>query len=255
MLSQPRAGPGQAQDVEACLVQGAPRCAARRDLLKAGMAALAAVGTAAACGHTTAHRRPSVSLEALPVPGLAGETSVAEALRSRRSVRAFTNTPLTRAELGELLWAAQGVTHDQVRRTAPSAGALYPLEVYAVQPAEAWHYIPQGHRVERWPSATVWPNLVAATVSHDAVRAAPAALVIAGVADRTAVKYGGDAVRYVAMEVGHAAQNVLLQAVGLGLGAVPLGALDREAVAAALTMPDGETAHYVIPVGHPAASG
>ena len=154
-----------------------------------------------------------------------------------------------------MLWAAQGVTHDQVRRTAPSAGALYPLEVYAVQPAEAWRCIPQGHRVERWPSATVWSSLVAATVSHDAVRAAPAALVIAGVVDRTAVKYGGDAVRYVAMEVGHAAQNVLLHAVGLGLGAVPLGALDREAVAAALIMPDGETAHYVIPVGHPAASG
>jgi len=233
----------------------AHRRASRRDLLKAGTAALAVLLTAAGCGRSGPDRgRPPVSLKSLPVPGVRAEATLVEALRSRRSVRAFADTPLTSAELGELLWAAQGITHDEVRRTAPSAGALYPLEVYALRPGEAWHYVPQGHQVEVWSSSTAWPQLVAATVSHDAVRAAPAALVITALAGRTARKYGGDAGRYVAMEAGHAAQNVLLQAIALRLGAVPLGALDHDAVAGALGLADGETAYYVIPVGHPAGS-
>lgn len=228
----------------------------RRHLLKAGIAAVTAAGAAmsAGCDRRSVGSRPRGQVEALPAPGLSGGTSLTQALRSRRSVRTFTSTPLTRSELGDLLWAAQGVTHDVVRRTAPSAGALYPLEIYAVQPADAWHYLPSGHRVERWPTRTAWPTLVAGTVSHEAVASAPAALVIVGVVERMRVKYGGDAVRYVAMEAGHAAQNVLLQAVGLSLGAVPLGALDQQAVAEALTTSEDETAYYVIAVGHPAST-
>ena len=228
--------------------------APRRTVLKVGTVAFGGLVTASACGRQTIER-PAVALDVLPVPRVDEEMTLVEALRSRRSVRAFTPEGLTPAELGQLLWAAQGVTHDEVRRTVPSAGALYPLEVYVVRPGEAWHYVPQGHRVERWSSSTAWPQLVAGTTSRDAIRGAPAALVIAVVADRTARKYGDEAARYVAMEAGHAAQNVLLQAVGLRLAAVPLGALDRNLVAAALAMSEDEAPYYVIPVGHPAEVG
>jgi len=164
-------------------------------------------------------------------------------------VREFADAPLTLADLGQLLWAAQGTTHPAGLRTAPSAGALYPLEVYAVTHDAVYHYDPQGHRMTVAVSGDARPALHAAALRQDPVLKAPA--VIAAVYARTAVKYGADrAPRYVHLEGGHAAQNVLLQAVALKLGAAPIGAFEDDRVKQVLALPSDQQPLYLIPVGH-----
>lgn len=189
---------------------------------------------------------------ALPVPQVRGTLTLEEALAQRRSVRAFSDAPLTPAELGQLLWAAQGVTNPSGLRTAPSAGALYPLEVYAVIREAVYHYEPQGHRMTVHVQGDARPALHAAALRQDPVLSAPAVIVIAAVYARTAQKYGADrGARYVHLEAGHAAQNILLQAVSLNLGGVPIGAFEDEKVKQALQLPPDQQPLYLIPVGHP----
>jgi len=94
-----------------------------------------------------ANASPVVEEIILSAPTLKGETSLEETLASRHSVRSFTAEALTLAEIGQLLWAAQGITRDWGGRTAPSAGALYPLEVYVATADGLYHYVPQGHKV------------------------------------------------------------------------------------------------------------
>ncbi|MEJ5199470.1 MAG: SagB/ThcOx family dehydrogenase [Anaerolineae bacterium] len=189
---------------------------------------------------------------ALPPPRLKGEMSLEEALTRRRSVREYDATPLTLAELGQLLWAAQGITSAEGFRTAPSAGARYPLEVYAVLPEATYHYAPQGHRLHLHIAGDRRPALYAAALNQTAVLQAPAVIVIAAVYERTSGRYGAERTpRYVHMEVGHAGQNILLQAVALGLGAVPIGAFYDEQVKVALALPTAHQPLYLIPVGHP----
>lgn len=188
----------------------------------------------------------------LPEPRLQGTLSLEEALSQRRSIRSFGVETLTMAELGQLLWAAQGFTTDSGLRTAPSAGALYPLEVYAVTPDGVYHYLPQGHRLVPLVMEDVRPDLAAAALRQSSVAGAPAVIVIAAVYARTAKKYGQTrSERYVALEAGHAAQNVLLQAVALSLGAVPVGAFDDARVQGVLGLPADHQPLYLIPVGHP----
>jgi SagB-type dehydrogenase family enzyme len=178
--------------------------------------------------------------------------SLERALAARRSVRAFSDESLDLAVLGQLMWAAQGITHATNRRTSPSAGALYPLEVYAVTDSQVLRYLPLGHRAQQWESPGARALVSSATTSREPVRAAPAAIIVAGVVTRTSAKYGSVAQRYVVLEAGHAAQNVCLQAVSLGLGSVTLGSLDPAGVSRALSAPQDEEAYYVIPVGVPA---
>lgn len=190
--------------------------------------------------------------DALPQPRASGPMSLEEVLGSRRSVRSFTTQELTPAEVGQLLWAAQGVTDGEGRRTAPSAGARYPLEVDVVTADGVDRYVPDGHRLARRSTADLRAELQGTALDQPSVGKAPAVIVISGVASRTAERYGAErAERYVAMEAGHAAQNVLLEAVSLGLGAVPVGAFDDAAVRAVLDLADGEAPLYLIPVGHP----
>ena len=189
---------------------------------------------------------------ALPTPQVRGTLTLEEALAQRRSVRAFSDAPLTPAELGQLLWAAQGMTHPSGLRTAPSAGALYPLEVYAVTGEATYHYQPEGHRVTVHIQGDVRPVLHAAALRQDPVLNAPAVIVIAAVYARTAQKYATDrSPRYVHLEAGHAAQNILLEAVALNLGAVPIGAFEDEKIQQALKLPTDQQPLYLIPVGHP----
>ncbi len=188
----------------------------------------------------------------LPPPRTDGEVSLERALQERRSVRSFTPEPLTLEELGQLLWAGQGITADWGGRTAPSAGALYPLEMYAATPEGLYRYLPEGHRAQVVSAIDVRGALAAAALGQEAVAGAAAVLVIAAVPARTEAKYGDRAERYVHLEAGHAAQNVLLQAVALGLAAVPVGAFSDEDVARVLGLDRGEVPLYLIPVGHPA---
>ena len=178
--------------------------------------------------------------------------SLESALRRRRSVRSFTDEPLTSAEIGQLLWAAQGVTDPRGLRTAPSAGALNPLECYVATADALLHYAPNVHRLDPHVPGDQRRALAAAAYGQSAVADAAVVIVITAVYARTAEKYGEErAFRYVAMEAGHAAQNVLLQAVALGLGAVPVGAFDDAQVAQLLRLDMGEAPLYLIPVGHP----
>ena len=189
----------------------------------------------------------------LPPPRIRGEMSLEETLARRRSLRAYAATPLTLAEIGQLLWAAQGITDPEGRRTAPSAGARYPLEVYIVLPEAVYHYRPHSHELHLHGPGDRRPALHRAALGQESVLTAPAVIVITAVYRRTAERYGDRRTpRYVHMEVGHAAQNVLLQAVSLGLGSVPVGAFYDDRVHEVLALPADHEPLYLLPVGHPA---
>ena len=188
----------------------------------------------------------------LPAPSLQGSLSLEEVLAWRRSVRQFTEEALTLEEVGQILWAAQGITSAAGQRTAPSAGALYPLEVYVVTEEGAFHYVPEDHQLVIQRKGEVQAELYQAALRQEAVREAPAVFVIAAVYARTSQKYGEErSPRYVHLEAGHAAQNILLQAVSLGLGGVPIGAFEDEKVLEVLDLPADQQPLYLIPVGHP----
>jgi len=189
---------------------------------------------------------------ALPAPETRGTVSLEEALAARRSVRAFTTEPLTREELGQLLWAAQGITHEPGRRTAPSAGALYPIELFVVTPEGMYQYRPAGHRMALRSRGDLRSALAIAALDQECVRQAAVVFVVTGVVARSSIKYGRRAERYVLIEAGHVGQNVALQAVALGLGAMTVGAFDDVKVQRALALPKGHAPIYLLPVGHPA---
>lgn len=187
----------------------------------------------------------------LPQPDLTGAMTLEETLVQRRSIRGFQDTSLTDAHISQLLWAAQGITHPSGLRTAPSAGALYPLEIYAATQDGLFHYQPETHSLERVLDHDPRPGLYQAALRQNPVLEAPLVILISAVFDRTAQKYG--AVRtpqYVYLEAGHAAQNILLQAVALELGAVPIGAFHEDQISEALALPPDQTPLYLIPIGY-----
>ncbi len=186
----------------------------------------------------------------LPEPRTGSDVSLEETLARRRSVRQYTDQPLTMEEISQLLWAAQGVTRDWGARTAPSAGALYPLEVYVATPEGLYHYLPDGHRAEVLSQQDLRRALARAGLDQNAIHDAPAVFVIAAVYARTSGKYGKRAERYVKLEAGHVGQNILLQAVALDLGGVPIGAFHDDQVQRALGLPANYEPLYLIPVGH-----
>ena len=188
----------------------------------------------------------------LPPPEEKGLRSLEEVLAARRSVRAFKGAALTPKQLGQLLWSAQGVS-DRARglRTAPSAGALYPLEVYAVTVEGVFRYVPERHAIRKVRGGDVRQSLAAA-LGQSWVAEAPASVVITAVYARTARKYGERARRYVDMEAGCAAQNVLLQATAMGLGSVLVGAFDDRRVQEVLGCAAEEEPLLIVPVGEAA---
>lgn len=187
----------------------------------------------------------------LPVPDVVGEKSFEEVLSQRRSTRDFTEETLTVEEISQLFWAAQGETRPN-RRTNPSAGALYPIEIFAATPDGLYHYVPDGHRAELLTTDDVRNHLYWSSYLQDSIADAPVVFVICGVLSRTEAKYGGRADRYVKLEAGHVAQSLLLQAVALDLAAVPVGAFQDGQIQRALGVPDDHEPLYLIPVGHPA---
>ncbi|MHC4932723.1 MAG: SagB/ThcOx family dehydrogenase [Planctomycetota bacterium] len=192
--------------------------------------------------------------DSLPEPRAKGPLSLEETLARRRSVRVFEKTPLTQAEIGQLLWAAQGMTGSRGERTAPSAGALYPLEFYLATADGFFHYQPLGHRLEKRRDEDLREKAYDHALRQGAIRSAPAVIVVAAIYERTAKKYGEKrSPRYVHLEAGHAAQNILLQAVALGLGAVPIGAFHDDPLRKSLGLPPDHRPLYLIPVGRPQA--
>lgn len=186
---------------------------------------------------------------ALPRPKVAGALSLEEVIARRRSVRTFTPRPLPIGTIGQLLWAGQGITSPNGKRTAPSAGALYGLELYAVTKAQLMHYLPHGHRVEMRDTPDLRPQLGALAQGQTFIEAAPLVIVVAANPDRLSQRYGARAKAYTDIEVGHAAQNMLLQAVALRLAAVPVGAVDTTLAARRFALPPGQAVVYLLPVG------
>ena len=186
----------------------------------------------------------------LPKPVLKDGVSVEGALAKRRSVRSFSTKALTEKEISQLLWSGQGKTRPWGGRTAPSAGALYPLELYIVLPDGVYRYRPDSHQLILHLEENVSVPLAHAALGQGCVRDAPAVIVIAAVHERITNKYGARGERYVAIEVGHAAENILLQAVSLGLGAVPIGAFSDSRTHQVLRLPRDHEPLYLIPVGY-----
>lgn len=177
------------------------------------------------------------------------------ALAHRRSNRTLQEAVLTLNEVSQLLWAAQGITSPAGFRTAPSAGALYPLEMRvlagAVRDLEVgvYRYVPSAHGLTVLSHADVRGALARAAYGQDSVEHNAVLFLVSGIEQRTSTKYGNRAARYVHMEAGHAAQNLLLQVTALGLGAVVIGAFDDSAVRGVMNLPRGEEPLYLIPLG------
>jgi SagB-type dehydrogenase family enzyme len=192
----------------------------------------------------------------LPQPRLTGSVSIEETLARRRSVRAFSDAALGLEAVGQLLWAAQGTTHAEVQRTAPSAGALYPLEIYLVAgniaalPAAIYYYAPQRHQLVRIAVGDRRRELGEIALRQHWIGEAPAIVVISAVLPRTSAKYGDWGQRYVHIEAGHAAENVCLQAVALGLGTTVVGAFSDRDVRRLLARSE-EDPLLLIPLGKP----
>ncbi len=167
-------------------------------------------------------------------------------------MRELAPSELSERDVAQLAWAAQGITEPaQGLRTAPSAGALYPLEVYFVRREGTHRYVPQAHALEPAARGDLRALVAAAALAQDWIAAAPLVVVVTAVYARLRRRYGERAERYAWLEAGHVAQNVQLQAVALGLASVPVGAFDDDRVADVLGLADGERPLYLIAVGHP----
>lgn len=187
----------------------------------------------------------------LSKPKEKGPVSIEEALNRRRSVRDYKKGPLNLEEASQLLWSASG--KNLFRRTVPSAGATYPLEIYLVageveglEPG-VYHYSILKHSLEKTKEEDVRRGLCRAALEQGMIERAPVIMIIAADYERTAGHYGQRGVRYVHMEVGHAGQNVSLQAAAMNMGTVMIGAFDDRRVKEVLEIE--EEPLYIIPIG------
>lgn len=188
----------------------------------------------------------------LPDPSTTGGLPLEQAIRSRRSVREFDDAPLGLRDLSQLLWSAQGVTCDRGYRAAPSAGALYPLETYVITAEGVFRYEVGEHSLARVVEGDLRSAVRDVSFDQACITSAPAVFLFAAVYERTCREYGGRGRMYVHMDVGHAAQNLLLQAESLGLAGVPVAAFDPAQLSRILSLPEGEEPIYMVPVGRPA---
>jgi len=204
----------------------------------------------------------------LPSPQLKGKVSLEETILRRRSVRRYRREPLDLPQLGQILWSAQGITGTRGFRAAPSAGATYPLEIFVVvgkqgviaseakqTPEELqagiYHYEADSHSLSLHKAADLRPDLARATLDQEFIIDAPVDIVICALYHRTSYRYGRRGERYVHIEVGHAGENIHLQAVALGLATVEVGAFHDEEVRTVLGVDEQIKPLYIMPVGKP----
>ena len=195
---------------------------------------------------------------ALPPPATKGSISVEEAISRRRSLRRYSSQAITLAQLGQVLWACQGLTGGR-KRAIPSAGATYPLELYVVAGREGveglaegiYRYEPEGHGLQLLASGDKRAELAAAALNERFLREAPVDLVVCAIYERTTANYGRRGEAYVHFEVGHLGQNVHLQALALGLGTVMVGAFEDEEVSRVLGLEEDAQPLYIMPLGRP----
>lgn len=192
----------------------------------------------------------------LPEPRYKSNVSIEEALLKRRSIRSYKDEALSISEVSQILWSAQGITDKRTGfRTTPSAGALYPLEIYLVvgkvkdlEPG-VYKYKPETHEIALILKGDKRNDLYISALRQEWVRNAGIIVVICAVFERTTIKYGDRGVRYVYMEAGHCAQNIYLQCVSLNLGTVSVGAFHDDEVKRALNLQKNESPLYLMPIG------
>ena len=191
----------------------------------------------------------------LQAPDQGGRLALEKTLAQRRSVRDFARGSVTLAELSQLLWAGQGITSRSGFRTAPSAGALYPLELCAAVgrveslPVGVYRYSPSKQLLEPLGAGDRLTALSRAALSQTWIAESAVVIAVTAVARRTTWKYGERGRRYVYLEAGHVAQNICLQAVSLGLGVTPVGAFKDDEVKAVLALAAEAEPIYLLPVG------
>lgn len=184
----------------------------------------------------------------LPPAKTTGTMSLEEVLAKRRTMRNFTGEPISQEVLAQLLWSAQGITEpNRGLRTAPSAGATYPLDLYVFTPDGVFRYLPRDHALEILDQQNKLADLAAAAMNQRVVARASAVLVFVSVPERIR-RYGPRAELFIHLEAGHAAQNVLLQATALNLKNCAVGAFDPAAVAKLLNLPETQAPIYMVGV-------
>ncbi|MGD9110532.1 MAG: DJ-1/PfpI family protein [Phycisphaerales bacterium] len=196
----------------------------------------------------------SLKVIQLQKPKLKGSISLEETLAKRRSIRNFTEQKLDYVQIGQLAWAAQGVTEPAAGfRTAPSAGAIYPMQLYFATDEGLFVYQPRGHTLRQLTDRDIRQELAGAALNQSWVAEAACDIIIAGSVKKISARYGRKARAFTLLEAGHIAQNIHLQAVSLGLGSVPVGAFEVNTVrrlCRTLLEP-----FYIIPVGYPKIPG
>jgi SagB-type dehydrogenase family enzyme len=195
----------------------------------------------------------------LPKPKTHGEVSLETAIKRRRTVRSFTSRPLSLEQCSQLFWAAQGITEDGgFKRAAPSGGALYPMDIYAVVgencvkglESGAYHYDPKGHAVSLVSEGDLRNKVAGAALSQTWMATAPLNILITAEYYRITSKYGKRGVRYAIIEAGHIGQNILLQSEAMGLGAGVVGAFNDEKVRQVVNIPLNHEPLLILPVGY-----
>ena len=175
---------------------------------------------------------PDSKVTKLPKPEFLG-LPVEEAIRERRSIRDYSDKPITLAQLSQLAFAAQGMTgrsFGQALRSSPSAGALYPIELYVVAnrvdglPRGIYHYAVRDHALELVKAGDFRFEIVAAGLMQGMLGDSAVTFILTAIFDRSRHKYGERGYRYAYIEAGHVSQNIFLQAHSLGLGSVCVGA-------------------------------
>jgi SagB-type dehydrogenase family enzyme len=193
----------------------------------------------------------------LPRPNQKGVMPLEEAIARRKSIRDFTSQPVSQSQLSQILWAAHGTGDTSRSRTVPSAGATYPLEVFVVCGANCvaqisegiYHYNVDSHSLTIHHRGDVRFELARAALDQEFIYEAPVDIVICAIYERTMRRYGTRGERYVHMEVGHAGQNIYLQATAFGLGTVAVGAFHDESVREVLRLDRQYRPLYIMPVG------
>jgi SagB-type dehydrogenase family enzyme len=205
--------------------------------------------------------RNVISITKLPSPQLTGNISLEQSIHNRRSIRHYSNQSLNLADVSQLLWAAQGITDTKKNlRAAPSAGQVYPLELYVVVGINGvsglkeglYHYVPQNNSLEKIIEGDLRNNLSQVANRQPWVKQAPVNIVITGNYQKMINKYKDQqlSTRFVDMEAGHAGENLYLQANARGLATVSLGSFDENQMIKLLHLPNNEKPLYIFPVGH-----
>ena len=210
---------------------------------------------------TTHNNRHVIGTVSLPAPQLTGNLSVEAAIQNRRSVRHYSNESVTLGNVSQILWSAQGITDTQYQlRAAPSAGQVYPLEVYVIAGPNVtglkqgvYQYEPSNNTLEMFMNGDLRGDLSTIADGQPWVKQAPLDILITGDNQKMMDKYPDKdlSIRFVDLEAGHAGENIYLQAESLGLVTVSLGSFDSNQLSQKFELPSNETPLYIFPIGHP----